>query len=84
MDVNFRNNYNLIDVGFNDLMSSLQIGEGVRAKICKNCNCEGADQWDTVIDIVGPYNVGAMIDGTNDWASHIILYKYDPKKEKYV
>eukprot|EP00347_Sterkiella_histriomuscorum_P018154 403346588 len=77
-------NVYLGNVGFNDDMSSFQIGEGVRVKICKDAGCESEDHWDKAIEVLGPYNTATMQDGINDWASHIVLYPYDPKTDLYV
>ena len=55
----------------------------MRAKICKHVYCEQEDHWDNVVELVGPYNIGALED-INDWASHIYLFHYDPKTEKFV
>eukprot|EP00347_Sterkiella_histriomuscorum_P016467 403353067 len=74
----------LYNMGWNDKLSSFQIGEGVRAKICKHKNCKDESHWDTVLDILGPYNAAQMFDGTNDWASHIWIFPYNPQTEKYV
>jgi hypothetical protein len=63
-------------------MSSFQIGEGVRAVFCKNKYCKDIEDWDASIEIVGPYNAPDMIEGTNDWASHVYIYPYNPEKEK--
>eukprot|EP00347_Sterkiella_histriomuscorum_P002187 403369131 len=73
----------LFNMGWNDVLSSFKIGEGVRAKICKHKYCQDESHWDTVIDILGPYNAPQMYD-TNDWASHIWIYPYNPQTEKYV
>ena len=67
----------------NDKISSFQIGENVRAKLCKNQGCQGND-WTDAIELVGPYNVGSLSDGANDMISQIELYRYDPSQEKYV
>jgi hypothetical protein len=56
----------------------------VRAKICKHKYCQDESHWDTVMEIVGPYNAPDMIQGTNDWASHLYIYPYNPVTDKYV
>lgn len=66
------------------MLSSIQIGEGVRIKICKHENCAEEDHWDSVVEILGPYNSAELIDDLNDWASHVFLFHYDPNTEKYV
>eukprot|EP00347_Sterkiella_histriomuscorum_P004771 403359170 len=70
-------------IGWNDRLSSFQLGEGVRAKICKHEACGDDSHWDTVIDILGPYNAAQMFE-TNDWASHMWIFPYNPQTEKYV
>lgn len=52
--------------------------------ICKHKNCGASDHWDNVIDVLGPYNAAFLFDGIDNWASHIFIYPYDPKTEKYV
>eukprot|EP00347_Sterkiella_histriomuscorum_P019757 403340404 len=74
----------LKDVGFNDNMSSFQVGEGLRVRICKHAYCDSEDHWDNALNVLGPYNTATMQDGVNDWASHILIYPYDPKTELYV
>lgn len=51
----------------NDSISSLRIGPGVRAVLCKDYLCSYDFDLD-VIEIVGPYNIGQMNDN-NDWIS---------------
>lgn len=43
-------------INFNDKIASFRIGKGVKVKFCDNVDCSG--DWDKVIEIVGPYNVG--------------------------
>ena len=52
-------------------LSSLKIGAGVKAYLCENVNCDGWGDWWRVVEVVGPYNAGALVDGINDWVSHI-------------
>ena len=84
MDVNTFNDAHLFEMdGWQDVISSFQLGEGVRMKLCMNNHCEGENQWYNAIEMVGPYNSG-VINEVEDRASHIYLYHYDPKTEKYV
>eukprot|EP00347_Sterkiella_histriomuscorum_P014316 403361339 len=77
-------NVYLGNVGFNDDMSSFQIGEGLRVRICKHAGCGSEDHWDNALDVLGPYNTATMQDGVNDMASQIQIYPYDPKTDLYV
>jgi hypothetical protein len=58
--------YSLSSMNMNDKISSLKIGENVRLLLCDNVNCEG--NWDTRVDIIGPYQT-PMLDAHNDMFS---------------
>ena len=82
MDVYTFNEARLTEMsGWNDVISSIRLGEGVRLKMCID-GCENNEWWKT-IELVGPYNTGA-VQGINDAISHILIYPYDSAKEKYV
>lgn len=81
MDMYTYNYANLPAIGWNDKISSFKIGEGVRVKICANSGCEG--DWDSVVEIVGPYNQGDFNEN-NDVATEVYLYPYNAQNEKYV
>lgn len=70
------------DYGFNDQMSSLQIGEGLRVKFCEHSNCNGGE-WYNSFELLGPYNCPNM-PYANDWVSYIEVYPYDPAVEPRV
>lgn len=67
MNVNGRNEYDLKrdpeNLLGNDKVSSFRIGKGVRAFICRDEDCH-IDSWDDVIELLGPYNIGQVLDDT--------------------
>lgn len=64
-------------------MSSFKLGPGLRAKICKNYNCDDDNSWNSM-ELYGPYSVGVLWDGTNDYARHVIIQPYDVKSNPLV
>ena len=82
MDVNTFNEARLPGMpGWDNVITSIRLGEGVRLKMCIDY-CENTEWWKT-IELVGPYNTGA-VQGINDAISHILIYPFDSAKEKYV
>lgn len=70
---------NLKDIGWDDTISSLRIGEGIKVKMCQLANCHDDHEWSNAVELVGPYNSGFLYDARNDFASHIIIEDYDAR-----
>eukprot|EP00347_Sterkiella_histriomuscorum_P012974 403366499 len=84
MNVNNFNDALLSNYKFDKTISAMQIGAGVRVKLCAYQNCQKDEQWKYSIDIVGPYNVAELFDHIDNWTRHVKLFKYNETTEKYV
>ena len=84
MDATSRNDFFLLEHGFDNDISSLKIVEGLIVVMCIDPHCDNSHEWGNTVEFVGPYNAGYLIEGVNDWASHIRIYPYDPINEPRV
>eukprot|EP00347_Sterkiella_histriomuscorum_P004223 403361274 len=84
MDVNTFNDALLSNYKFDKTISAMQIGAGVRVKLCGYQNCQRDDVWSNEIDIVGPYNVAEIFDKLDNWTRHVKIFSYNATTEKYV
>ncbi|CDW85430.1 UNKNOWN [Stylonychia lemnae] len=77
----YKGNLGNLNPGFNDQLSSIQIGSGLRVLFCSNNNCAG-NGWDEKFELLGPYNAQDL--SVNDWVSYVEVYSYDEKKDPRV
>ncbi|CDW73163.1 UNKNOWN [Stylonychia lemnae] len=77
----FKGNLDTLSPNFDELMSSVQIGKGIRVKFCKYRDGVWWG-WSDNFEVVGPYNEPYFIP--SDTVSYIEVYPYDENTEPRV
>ncbi|CDW88789.1 UNKNOWN [Stylonychia lemnae] len=77
----FKGNLDTLSPNFDDILSSVQIGKGLRVKFCQYKDCVWWG-WSDSFEVLGPYNEPYFIP--YDSVSYIEVYSYDEKTEPRV